>query len=79
MIDTKPMTQKQRVWELLSLWGSMCVSDVPDALAYTLRNRISELRREGKAIRSAPCGWHKHAHPVSRYTLVKPEQQEIKL
>ena len=79
MIDPKPMTQKERVYECLRFWGSVCVSDVPDSLSYTLRNRISELRREGKPIRSATCGWHQHEHPVARYFLEKPGQQEIAL
>ena len=74
-----PMTQKERVYECLKLWGSFCVSDLPIDLSYTARNRVSELRRSGVGIRTAVCSWHQHEHPVARYFLEKPGQQEIAL
>jgi hypothetical protein len=39
------MTQRQRVLAYLIHQDGICVSDLPVELSYTLRNRVSELRR----------------------------------
>lgn len=74
------MTQKQRI--LLALRQSpsgVCVSDIDSDLSYTLRNRASELRRDGYPVVSRPCRMHKHrSRTVARYSLTgSPEQLEI--
>ena len=57
---------------------SLCVSDLPDHLSYTLRNRVSELRRDGVDIRSERCRVHRHRAAVVRYALVsKPVQETL--
>lgn len=57
----------------------VCVDDVPRAVGYTLRNRISELRKkEGVAIDVERCTFHNHPNPVNRYRLPK-RQQELAL
>lgn len=64
-------TQKRRVLLLLRAAGAdgVCVSNVPLELGYTMRNRISELRREGHAIEGAACHVHAHRSGVLRYVL----------
>jgi hypothetical protein len=71
------LTRKQRVMAALES-GSVCVGDVPVELAYTLRNGISDLRRDGVTIHAQACTRHKHAHRVYRYFLIRtPVQLEI--
>lgn len=66
-------TQKRRILALLRMAGpaGVCISNVPTELAYTARNRVSELRREGFEIEGSPCRVHNHHSAVSRYVLVK--------
>ena len=72
-------SQKQIVLDMLKRNGSLCVADLPVDISYTLRNRVSELRREGKPIESSRCTVHQHRASVSRYRLAQPQQQEIAL
>jgi biotin operon repressor len=71
------MTQKQRIMLHLRTQEWVCVSSLPLDLAYTARNRISELRREGVEIESSPCRTHQHHAGVSRYRLAQAGQQAM--
>lgn len=73
------MTQRDRVLLHLQTQNWMCVSSLPLDLAYTARNRISELRRQGVPIESERCTVHQHRSTVSRYRLAQPQQTEIAL
>ena len=69
------MSQKQRVLVLLQEQDAVCVKSVPVDLGYTLRNRVSELRREGKNIVSERCRMHAHASSVLMYYIPREPQQ----
>ena len=79
------MTQHERILAALRQAGArgLCVADVPETLGYTMRNRVSELRRSlsGETIVSERCRVPEHHHKatVSRYWLVTVGQQEIAL
>lgn len=47
----------------------VCVADVERDLAYTLRNRVSELRSEGHRIVAVRCRAHRHRSTAARYVL----------
>ena len=65
-----PYSQKSRVLNLLTVYPlGVCMWQVSPDLAYTLRNRVSELRRDGVSIESAPCKVHRHRGLVYRYWL----------
>lgn len=66
------MTQKERIYLYLRRCPEgICVNDVANDLAYTLRNRISELRLvDHLPIESEPCKAHRHRSSVARYRLV---------
>jgi|HubBroStandDraft_6_1064221.scaffolds.fasta_scaffold36137_7 hypothetical protein len=54
----------------------VCIKDVPHEVGYTLRNRISELRKkEGIDIEVEHCTFHNHPNPVNRYRLPKAQQE----
>ena len=72
-------TQKQRVLLHLKTQEWVCVSSLPLDLAYTARNRISELRASGVEIESEPCRTHQHRSSVSRYRLARAGQQAMAL
>jgi hypothetical protein len=67
-------TLKDRALAALHAAGDsgVCVSTVDRDLAYTLRNRMAELRGEGHRITSATCRAHQHRSAVCRYTIVIP-------
>ena len=67
------MTQRQQVLAALINQPSVCLADVPLELGYTLRNRISELRRDGHNIVSEPCTKHRHEGTIVRYHLIQPK------
>ncbi len=70
MIAERPPSQRQRVFALLRDHPEgICLEDVPLDLAYTLRNRISELSAAGYPIISRRCTWHRHRSVVRRYSL----------
>lgn len=64
-------SQRELVLSALRTAGSrgICLADVPLELSYTLRNRIGEIRRQGKDVRSELCRVHAHDGPIARYTL----------
>ena len=66
------MSQKSEVLELLRYGGDqgLCLAGAPVDLAYTLRNRVSELRRDGYDIRGERCTRHAHKGPILSYRLV---------
>ena len=70
-LPTERPTQKRRVLALLRMGGEagICINNVPMDLAYTYRNRVSELRADGYAIESATCRVHNHKAAVARYVL----------
>jgi len=78
-VAERPLTQKQVVLRLLREHPEgICVADVPREVAYTLRNRCSELSHEGHAIVVRRCRFHTHKAAVVRYSLsASPEQLEI--
>jgi hypothetical protein len=65
------VSQRESVLAALRTAGSrgICLADVPLEVSYTLRNRVSELRRQGTDVRSELCRVHAHDGPISRYTL----------
>jgi hypothetical protein len=71
------VTQRQRVLAYLMYQDSVCVGDLPVELSYTLRNRVSELRRDGHQISSERCRRHDHAGPVYRYRLIRQPVQQV--
>jgi hypothetical protein len=54
--------------------NGVCVASFPPEIAYTLRNRVSELRAQGVAIESERCRAHQHKASVSRYRLAAKGQ-----
>ena len=70
------MTQRQTVLEALHEAGArgICIGDPPLDVAYTTRNRISELRASGVDIESFPCKIHQHRSSVARYRLAPAGQ-----
>ena len=73
----KPTTQKGRILAALKQAGprGVCLADL-DALhygdGYAARNRVGDLRKEGKPIEGAPCNLHNHRGGIMRYVLVQP-------
>jgi hypothetical protein len=69
-ILTRKRSQRELVLSALRSAGDagICVSELPTALSYTARNRISSLRRE-YVIRGERCTVHKHRGQVERYFL----------
>jgi hypothetical protein len=65
------MTQKERVLLHLRTQEKVCVASVPLDLAYTLRNRVGELRRDHEIV-SERCLRHHHDGPVFAYRLILP-------
>jgi len=64
------VSQRETVLRLLREHPTgICVADVPPEIAYTLRNRISELHAHGHPIVSRVCRQHKHGSAVRRYSL----------
>jgi hypothetical protein len=65
------VSQKDRVHALLRMAGEagLCIAEMPLAISYSARNRISDLRREGVVIDGATCRVHKHRAAVRRYVL----------
>ena len=76
-VAVKPqgMTQRTEVLRLLEAAGNrgVCVSDVPVAVGYCLRNRVGDLAKEGHRITSVRCTVHPHRGNVVRYFLVRPQ------
>ena len=71
-------TQKQIVLDMLKRNGSLCVADLPVEISYTLRNRCSELRRDGVKMEVSPCRVHDHrSKSIVRYRLPAPVQLEL--
>ncbi len=72
------MTQREEVLSLLRMVGQrgVCVSEAPEHLAYTLRNRVGDLVRDGHRITAMRCTTHSHRGNVARYVLVAPVQAE---
>ena len=73
------MTQKERVLLHLKTQECVCVASLPMDLAYTARNRIGELRRDGIDIVGERCTRHSHKAPVYAYRLAQPVQQQMAL
>jgi hypothetical protein len=78
------VSQRSVILDALRIAGrqGVCLSDVPLEIGYTMRNRVAELRRDGKLIESERCRVHKHASTVSRYFLIersafKPSQPQV--
>jgi hypothetical protein len=73
-------SQKQIVLSFLERNpNGVCVASFPPEIAYTLRNRISELRAEGIEIESERCRVHQHRATVSRYRLCPKGQMGMAL
>lgn len=74
MMTTQTVTYKEAVLNLLRRRGQQgaCVSDMPEHIAYTSRNRVSELIRDGHRITKRRCKVHNHASSVMRYYLETP-------
>jgi Helix-turn-helix domain len=72
-------TQKQRVLAWLQNQSSVCVSDLPVELGYTMRNRIHELRADGVEIIGERCTAHNHRGPILAYRLAQPVQAVLAL
>lgn len=68
-------TQRELALRLLRSLPAVCVSDVGPAVAYTLRNRVAELRASGFDIRSSRCRRHPHRASVAEYRLVENPAQ----
>lgn len=78
------MTQRDTILQALRDAGprGVCITDLSAidwTVVLTARNRVSELRREGKPIESSRCTVHQHRSSVSRYRLSQPQQTEIAL